>query len=259
MPWVFRLPANAIGRDFVVGDLHGCYRLLRRGLEAVAFNPSRDRLFCVGDLVDRGEESLDCLRLLREPWFFSAMGNHELMLLAHFGASPLPWPDPLALLANGGGWVRRLAGPFEVELQSLLPLVRALPFVIEVEGAVPFRVVHAQAVDERLENWLPVNPSAGAVQEFAWDLVWGRTLAREGWRAAGLDRPPAAPSATSPTPTEPGVPHTYVGHCIVPRVLRHRSHVFIDTGAVQAALGHGGPWRLSIVEHGCRGVRDGDA
>ena len=41
------------GTDFVAGDVHGCFRTLERAMEAVDFNPERDRLFAVGDLVNR--------------------------------------------------------------------------------------------------------------------------------------------------------------------------------------------------------------
>ena len=54
---VHRYPRNDSGRDFVVGDLHGCFAQLRAELEARHFDPQRDRLFAVGDLVDRGPQS----------------------------------------------------------------------------------------------------------------------------------------------------------------------------------------------------------
>jgi serine/threonine protein phosphatase 1 len=41
------------GRDFVLGDLHGTTDLLRLLMEHVAFDPKKDRLFSVGDLIDR--------------------------------------------------------------------------------------------------------------------------------------------------------------------------------------------------------------
>src|SRR3546814_1363745 len=71
------LPANTAGRDFIVGDLHGCLDLLQVELARIAFDPTRDRLFSVGDLTDRGPDSMGCLRLLREPWFYAVHGNHE--------------------------------------------------------------------------------------------------------------------------------------------------------------------------------------
>src|SRR3546814_14755908 len=75
------LAANKVGSDFIVGDLHGCLDLLQVELDRVGFDRAKDRLFSVGDLIDRGPDSMGCLRLLREPWFFAARGNHEDMLL----------------------------------------------------------------------------------------------------------------------------------------------------------------------------------
>jgi len=48
---------NITGRDFAVGDIHGCDRELQTALNAVKFIEQTDRLFSVCDLVDRGEES----------------------------------------------------------------------------------------------------------------------------------------------------------------------------------------------------------
>ena len=81
-PRIQRVAANSQGRDFVIGDLHGCLDQLQDKLNSASFAPERgDRLFAVGDLVDRGPDSLGCLKLLREPWFFSVLGNHDQMLL----------------------------------------------------------------------------------------------------------------------------------------------------------------------------------
>ena len=66
---IIRLPVNKTGRDFVLGDLHGTTDLLRALMEHVAFDPKKDRLFSVGDLIDRGEDSPGGLTLLLEPWF----------------------------------------------------------------------------------------------------------------------------------------------------------------------------------------------
>ena len=66
---ILRLPTNKAGRDFVLGDLHGTTDLLRALREHVAFDPKKDRLFSVGNLIDRGEDSPGGLALHPEPWF----------------------------------------------------------------------------------------------------------------------------------------------------------------------------------------------
>jgi hypothetical protein len=78
MPYqIRRVPVNTEGRDFVIGDLHGQYALISHFRERTSFDPQKDRLFSVGDLIDRGPDSLKCLSLLNEDWFYCVCGNHE--------------------------------------------------------------------------------------------------------------------------------------------------------------------------------------
>ncbi|MBU2766125.1 hypothetical protein HAP94_07940 [Acidithiobacillus ferrivorans] len=83
-PLVIHHEFNPIGRDFVIGDLHGCRAMLDTLLDHACFDPAMDRLFSVGDLVDRGPDSVGYLELLLESWFFSVLGNHDAMLLAYW-------------------------------------------------------------------------------------------------------------------------------------------------------------------------------
>jgi len=69
---------------WAIGDLQGCYAPTQRLLEKIAFDPARDQLWFCGDLVNRGGESLETLRLvhsLRDN-VRMVLGNHDLSLLA---------------------------------------------------------------------------------------------------------------------------------------------------------------------------------
>lgn len=69
---------------YAVGDLQGCLTPLKQLLERVDFQPGRDQLWAVGDLVNRGPQSLETLRFLLQMRgsVTSVLGNHDLHLLA---------------------------------------------------------------------------------------------------------------------------------------------------------------------------------
>ncbi|WP_179400634.1 metallophosphoesterase [Burkholderia guangdongensis] len=214
-PVLCRHPANALGRDFVVGDLHGCVEPLRALLHDVRFDPARDRLFSVGDLVDRGPASEAALDLLDRPWCFVVRGNHEdvLCAVAH-GQLPAD-----AWRRIGGDWGADL--PL-ARLREIAVRVDALPLVRVIgEGSTRFNVLHAEFFGADAE--LDAGDYSAPVRD---RLIWGRDLVQ------GL-ADPARQAGLSPT---------CCGHTPVRMPARIGAQWFIDTGAFAS----GG--RLTLVE-----------
>lgn len=135
---VLRLPKNGVGRDFVVGDVHGAFHLVNKAMDAAGFDEKRDRLISVGDLIDRGPHSIDVLNFLGKPYVYSVQGNHENDFY-------LRSPEYNRLLAasnyNGLDWVKDLDLSKIVEIQNAFC---ELPLVIEIQSEIgPIGIVHA--------------------------------------------------------------------------------------------------------------------
>ena len=148
-----RFARNVVGRDFAVGDIHGCFAHLSRSLEAIGFDASADRLFSVGDLVDRGPESTQALQWLDKPWFHAICGNHDFVTWRSALGIPYPKADHLSL---GGAWLEKVSGAKRSQLGRRL---RALPLAIEVETSLGLvGLVHA---DCPFDDWHEMQQALG--------------------------------------------------------------------------------------------------
>ena len=88
---------------YLIGDVQGCDGALGRLLDTVGFSPSRDRLVVLGDLVNRGPDSLAAVRRLMALGGSAQtlLGNHDLHLLAvSQGVRPPHRSDTLGALLD---------------------------------------------------------------------------------------------------------------------------------------------------------------
>ncbi|MEE4361944.1 MAG: symmetrical bis(5'-nucleosyl)-tetraphosphatase [Pseudomonadales bacterium] len=171
---------------YVVGDVQGCLAPLRDLLDRVRFDPGHDRLWLVGDLVNRGPDSLGTLRFVQGlgEAAITVLGNHDLHLLAILlgGHQPgrkddfgpiLEAPDRERLT----DWLRsRRLIHFDPALETLL-VHAGVPFVFSLEQALALgREVEAVLRGEDARSFLAVlygNEPAG------WDDA---LVGRDRWR-----------------------------------------------------------------------------
>jgi bis(5'-nucleosyl)-tetraphosphatase (symmetrical) len=116
---------------YAVGDIQGCHTELVQLLEKIRFNPDSDKLWLVGDLVNRGSDSLQVLRLIKSlgDAAITVLGNHDLHLLAvAYGTGRLHRGDTLDEILNAP------------DREELLNWLRNQP-LLHVEGN--FVLVHA--------------------------------------------------------------------------------------------------------------------
>ena len=190
---------NKNGKDYICGDIHGCFSDLEEELEKLSFDKTKDRLFSVGDLVDRGPESFRVLEFLKAPWFFPIKGNHEDMILQCYdnrSASPI-WH-----FENGGVWIVELS---DNQLEDYLDLIRDLPLIIQVGN---IGIIHSLP-NERSWDKLLKKVTSGD-RETIYNLLWERTT--NDIECSGIDK-------------------IFAGHTVGKKVRTQGDLENIDTGA----------------------------
>jgi serine/threonine protein phosphatase 1 len=225
---VLRLEKNTSGRDFACGDIHGCFDGMEKGLKGIGFDRNKDRLFCVGDLIDRGLHSEYADEYIKEPWFFSVLGNHEEMAIMaiidteerkkykmnHCKMNLRKINHCKAHhIENGGKWLYKTK---DEKKRKIFSAIDSLPLIIQVGEAV---IVHAA---------LPAVKSLEEIEKAPFDFFDTALWHRDSY----------------PPVLIPGIKAVYVGHTPVEKPVRDGKVINIDTGAV---FRNG---RLTILEIG---------
>ncbi|QLK61781.1 serine/threonine-protein phosphatase [Enterobacteriaceae bacterium Kacie_13] len=191
---------------YIVGDLHGCMTLLNQQLNKIDFDPRCDLLLSVGDLADRGPDSVGCLKLIRQPWFSCVRGNHEQMAIDAVNEQNIPrW------LRNGGEWFYALESEAQEQVKALILEADSLPHVIELTTREGERIVvaHADYVSNEYVFGKPLD---------SYEIIWNRD--RINHALAGRYQPVAGAGAF------------YFGHTPVDKAKQFANQHYIDTGAV---------------------------
>ncbi|MGE5985049.1 protein-serine/threonine phosphatase [Klebsiella michiganensis] len=190
---------------WLVGDLHGCFSRLMAALRERKFDPYQDLLLSVGDLIDRGPQSAECLDLLRYRWVYAVRGNHEQMAL-----EALADGDMRLWEMNGGDWYTQRAASQKQRLTALIARCRRLPLIIELHSGEQVHVIAHADCPAAVYRWQRV------VDEH--QVLWRRQrltdhLAGRHGAIAGAD-------------------HFWFGHTPLKRRYDSDNQHYIDTGAV---------------------------
>lgn len=209
---VRRFDANQHGRDFVVGDIHGCFDAVRDAMAAHGFNKERDRLFSVGDLVDRGPFSEEAIDWIAQPWFHAVRGNHEQMAIGIAQGRH----SIVNYVQNGGGWFVALS---EDRQRLIANRLATLPFAIEIEHRIgTIGIVHAEVVGNDWRGFtdaLEADTSNNKFRNLRECALWSRD------RITRRDYSPVANAY-----------RVYVGHTPLVEYAVLGNVYYIDTGAV---------------------------
>ncbi len=220
MPFKF-FNRNPQGRDFVVGDIHGHFSALEALLLQAGFQPEYDRVFSVGDMIDRGPESHRVIEFLNYPWFHAVMGNHERMLLdaADNESVRKNWVN-----YNGGEWWKKIPPRLHQRMRTVL---EALPIAIEINTR-PGRIgiVHADIpIGMSWREFVALLLNDAEVRDQA---LWSRTRFKQ-LQLMGRTQPVA------------GIDMVIFGHTPISKPLQQSNVCYIDTGAPYVkdkSLGH---------------------
>ena len=135
-------------RTFVIGDVHGCLNDLLAILEEINFTVGVDTLISVGDIINRGPNSLETIRFFKQlgSSFDMVLGNHDLHFLAIVhGAKNPTFKDTLTQLLNAK------------DLDDLVGWLQAKPLVTQIKN---YSIVHAGIAPQ-------------------WDMIKALSLSRE--------------------------------------------------------------------------------
>lgn len=200
---------NTKGYDYIVGDIHGSFSKLKSALVDIQFNPGADRLFSVGDLVDRGPESHHVIDWLKKPWFNAMQGNHE-QLIIHYARNGIDNEE--LCIRNGALWFLALS---DQEKEELAYEFEDLPIAMEIETDNGLAgLVHAEVPYQSWSKFKMALLTGSITEDELTQSAWGRD------KVKSLDRTPIN-----------DVERVFVGHSMLKDSKRLGNVRYIDTGA----------------------------
>jgi len=226
---VVKVPINNIGVDYIIGDVHGCFEQVCDALEKSNFDTAKDRLFCTGDLIDRGPDSVHIVEFLSNPWVYSVLGNHEYELRESFKADKVDQGRLMHMIQNNGleWWLKTT----DETKADILAAIRSMPIVIETKNARgSVGIVHADVPEGMAWDDFKRNIEQGN-EDIIVTAVWSRKRINNWARDGAVE----------------GVDRVFVGHTPVSCIERIGNVYFVDSGCYYGVQGRSVEGRLSMI------------
>ncbi len=197
---------NTKGNDYFVGDIHGKLKQANALFDHLKLTDD-DRVFLVGDLVDRGEDSYNAAHLVYDKNKFAVRGNHEQMLIS--GIVDKDERQYRLALYNGGQWI---FDHDKNDISNLMQALNTLPYIriVNIKDNKKVIVVHAEITELTFDQLVNSELSHYDKQQ----LIWGRTIIQH-----------------QDDTINNNLPLIICGHTPVTKPVQLGNHLYIDTGA----------------------------
>lgn len=231
---------NTKGHDIIAGDIHGSLTILANLVQKLR---SGDRLFIVGDLADRGKDSLAVFEFIKKhnaknpiPQIFSIKGNHEDLLLDYIdtrlNSEKYTTKEEATIVNtyknNGGKWAFNLT---DAQLKDLKMQIDQMPYIMHVRGKDPFNIVHADMPFDDQELFRRIGAREFSLSEAEKNYAtWARRKGEVMLIPTGRD--------------QHSLP-TYCGHTIMGGMRRNTNHINLDLGSFETN-------HIGVVNHSTR-------
>ena len=205
---------NENGKDYVTGDIHGSMDLLFKSLDAIGFNYEKDRLFAVGDLVNRGHQSFEMVLLAADmDWFYPTLGNHELMVILNY----LYDYYSEELVKRKGDWYLNSNRNFQKGIYDILST-----FPVAIELTYPSHKIGLIHAEVPKNDWASLDKP---IKTFTSKILDEGLWSRDKYQRINNDY-------------VKGVDYVFVGHTPVKKPIMLENVCYIDTGACYTEYMH---------------------
>lgn len=218
-----KLDLDTNKRHFVFGDIHGRYETFMNLLAEINYDPASDVIYSVGDLIDRGTNSVEVVEFFKLPGCHAIRGNHEQMVI-----NPRVWKDTWMFKPNGGPATVESLEKNGKSLAWLAGFCWGLPVVLDVgDDDTGFRLVHAE-YPRNLNNDALMNilTTVDSMEVGESDFLWGRSDITQIIQNIKAMRPGGANIHYTENRTNRTV---FSGHTPIPNVIKVKKNYWIDT------------------------------